>query len=120
MKVLLVEDSKPVKMMVEGMLKEEGCEVVWASNGEEALKEVETHGSFTFTLLDWNMPVLDGMGFLEKLAEKNLDIGPVVMMTTESAPEKIEKAISMGVKEYIMKPFDKDILFEKLRMAGIV
>ena len=114
MKVLLVDDSNAIAMAVGQMLKDAGHDVVRAVDGEDAVNIVEQDNNFDVVLLDWNMPKMDGLEFLEyNLTNKTLTC-PIVMMTTENKPDKIIKALEKGAKEYIMKPFTQDILISKI------
>jgi two-component system chemotaxis response regulator CheY len=71
-------------------------------------------------MLDWNMPVMDGITCLRELRAADLDKQPVVVMcTTESQISKIEQALSLGADEYIIKPFSRDVLLDKLAQLGL-
>ncbi|MCP4912058.1 MAG: response regulator [Oligoflexia bacterium] len=118
LKMLIVDDSKPIFLMVSQMVKELGHEPHWAAHGLEAVEKCQEM-EFDVILLDWNMPEMDGMEFLEKNLAENVTSAPIIMMTTENKPEKIQAAIEKGAVEYIMKPFTTDILQSKLDMAGI-
>lgn len=100
--------------MVGEMVSPKGHQFEHALDGKEALDLLEKDSKFDIILLDWNMPNLDGVGFLEEALEKKLHLCPIIMMTTENSPEKIMKAIGLGASEYIMKPFTPDILFGKI------
>lgn len=101
MKILIVEDSSVIIKLVSGMLTEMGHKVEVAKNGREGIDTLEKGNTFDLTLLDWNMPVLDGEGFLVEADKKKLPAGNIVMMTTENSPQKILRAVSLGAKEYI-------------------
>jgi len=114
MKVLLVDDSNSIAMVVGGMLKEIGHEVIRAVHGKEAIDQINSHSDIDLILLDWNMPEMDGLEFLKYNHEKKIFTNPIVMMTTENKPEKIMMALEYGAVEYIMKPFTQDILVSKI------
>lgn len=114
MKVLVVDDSKVVTRLVSEMLIGTGHEVSCAEDGLVGIKVTEETGPFDITLLDWNMPNMNGVEFLEAV---NFELaGNVIMMTTESGIDKMKEALSKGASEYIMKPFSEEILFEKLEL----
>jgi len=71
-------------------------------------------------LADWNMPEINGLDLLKRL-RKNPELAslPVVMVTTETEVEQMSAALAAGANEYVMKPFTKEILVEKLQLAGI-
>lgn len=117
---LVVDDSRVVRKVARRILEANGCTVAEAGDGQEAL--VACRAALPdFVLLDWNMPVMDGLTFLRALREEfGPDIPPVVFCTTENDMAHIELAITSGAQEYIMKPFDEDILVGKLGQAGLL
>jgi two-component system chemotaxis response regulator CheY len=92
-----------------------------AGNGKEALKVIENESPpVTLVLADWNMPEMNGLDLLKNLRRKpELSSLVVVMVTTETEIDQMAAALDAGANEYIMKPFTKDILVEKLQLAGI-
>ena len=115
MKILIVDDSKLIQKMVGGMLTDLGHTSEGAENGKIALEKITSGNSYDLILLDWNMPELNGPGFLDAVKAQNLNPCPIVMMTTENSMEHIQLALSKGASEYIMKPFTPDILDEKIK-----
>ena len=115
-KVLVVDDSKAIREIEKKYLEEMGFEVLEAENGEEALKVVEENPDIKLILLDWHMPVMNGYEFLLKLRAnpKWADI-KVMMVTTENQQKSIVDAIMAGANEYLMKPFDKEMLETKIK-----
>ena len=120
-KALVVDDSKAVRMILARTLKELGFEVREAANGREALEVIETEkDAVSLVLADWNMPEINGLELLKRLRQKpELASLVVVMVTTETELDQMAAALEAGANEYVMKPFTKDILVEKLQMAGI-
>jgi two-component system chemotaxis response regulator CheY len=120
-KALVVDDSRAVRMILGKTLKELGFEVCEASNGREALEVIEVEKSaVTLVLADWNMPEINGLELLKRLRQKpELASLVVVMVTTETELEQMTAALEAGANEYIMKPFTRDILVEKLELVGI-
>jgi len=117
MKILVVDDSKPIFMMVSQMLKELGHDPIWAEEGQKAIQVLSEHPDVSLILLDWNMPVMNGLEFLQLNKEDKFFDHPIVMMTTENSPEKIKSALECGASDYIMKPFTADILQSKIEMV---
>ena len=115
---LVVDDSKVVRKVARRMLEEMGFQVDEAEHGKVALDYcLKTIPDLI--LLDWNMPEMDGMQFFQefiKLPEHSK--AKVMFCTTENDFSKIEQAISSGADEYIMKPFDAEILKGKLEQIG--
>jgi len=120
-KALVVDDSRAVRMILAKTLTELGYEVLQAANGREALEVIETEKTaVTLVLADWNMPELNGFDLLKRLRQKpELASMAVVMVTTETELNQMTAALEAGANEYVMKPFTKEILVEKLQMAGI-
>ena len=120
-KALVVDDSRAVRMILARTLKELGFEVREAANGREALEVIETEKTaVTLVLADWNMPEINGLELLKQLRQKpELASLVVVMVTTETELDQMAAALEAGANEYVMKPFTKDILVEKLQLVGI-
>ena len=115
-KVLVVDDSKAIREIEKKYLEEMGFEVLEASNGEEALKILEDNSDIKLILLDWHMPVMNGYEFLLKLrANPKWSDVKVMMVTTENQQKSIIDAIMAGANEYLMKPFDKEMLEAKIK-----
>jgi len=117
---LVVDDSRVVRKVARRILEAHGCTVAVAGDGQQALDACRA-GLPDFVLLDWNMPVMDGITFLRVLrAEFGPDNPAVVFCTTENDMAHIEIAIASGAQEYIMKPFDDEILVGKLGQVGLL
>jgi len=119
MKALVVDDSRAMRRIIGGYLEQLGFEVHEAASGLEALVSVHKIKGLSLILLDWNMPEMDGRALLEKLrAEPEFAELPIMMVTTESEMEQVEVALEAGASEYLMKPFDRQALAEKLLLLG--
>jgi two-component system, chemotaxis family, chemotaxis protein CheY len=120
-KALVVDDSRAVRMILGNTLKELGFEVCEAANGREALELIEAgNTAASLVLVDWNMPEMSGFELLKRLRQApELSSMVIVMVTTETELDQMAAALEAGANEYVMKPFTKDILVEKLRLAGI-
>lgn len=117
---LVVDDSRVVRRVARRILESSGYRVEEAENGLVALMACRVQLP-DCVLLDWNMPVMTGIEFLQALrAEFGPDKPPVLFCTTETDMEFIERAISTGAQEYIMKPFDEDILLGKFEQVGLL
>jgi two-component system, chemotaxis family, chemotaxis protein CheY len=117
LKILIVDDSSVMRKIVERSLRQAGLEiteVLEASNGAEALTEVQK-GSIDMILSDINMPVMDGLEFLKNLAGVEAAKGvPVVMITTESSESRVVEALTAGAKGYLRKPFTPEQVKERV------
>lgn len=117
---LIVDDSRVVRKVARRILELHGFRIEEAENGAEAL-QVCRRSAPECVLLDWNMPVMNGIEFLRALrAEFGPDKPTVVFCTTENDLGSIEAAIEHGAQEYIMKPFDEDLLVGKLTQVGLL
>jgi two-component system chemotaxis response regulator CheY len=116
---LVVDDSRVVRKLARRILEAGGYDVTEAEDGARALESCRA-GLPDCVLLDWNMPVMNGIEFLRALrAEFGPDDPPVVFCTTENDMSSIAEAIEAGAQEYIMKPFDADIVLGKFAQIGL-
>ena len=120
-KALVVDDSRAIRMILGRTLKELGFEVREAGNGIEALAVMEVEkSSVTLVLADWNMPEMNGLELLKRLRQDPaLSSLVIIMVTTETEVDQMVVALAAGANEYVMKPFTKDILVEKLQLVGV-
>ena len=117
---LIVDDSRTVRRVARRILEQCGFAVNEAENGALALEACRAHLPSAI-LLDWNMPVMNGIEFLRALrAEFSADDPIVLFCTTENDIDFVEQAIEAGAQEYIMKPFDETILRGKLEQVGLL
>jgi two-component system chemotaxis response regulator CheY len=117
---LVVDDSGVVRKIARRILEEIGFEVIEAEDGEQALEACKKSLPDA-VLLDWNMPVMDGYDFLGRLRRMPGGEEPkVVFCTTENDIDHISRALKAGANEYIMKPFDKEIISAKFQEVGLI
>ena len=120
MKALVVDDSKAIRMILGRTLKEMGYQVREAANGKDAVEVMAFEGdSVSLVLADWNMPEMNGLELLKYLRQRpEYTSLPIVMVTTEAELEHMTAALEAGANEYVMKPFTKEILLDKLHLIG--
>ena len=120
-KAIVVDDSRTVRMILRRILTEIGFDVCEAGNGREALQVIEANkAAVTLVLADWNMPEMNGLELLIQLRQDPLLASlKIVMVTTEAELGHMASALHAGANEYVMKPFTKEILMQKLEMIGI-
>jgi two-component system chemotaxis response regulator CheY len=117
---LVVDDSRVVRKVARRMLEGTGFGVAEAEDGALALSACRQRMPDAI-LLDWNMPVMNGIEFLRALrSEFGPDNPPVLFCTTENDMRFVEEAIDAGAQEFIMKPFDEAILRGKLEQVGLL
>lgn len=120
-KILIVDDSQTIRAICSRFCVGMGFQTIEAENGEIALNAVRKHPDLKIILLDWYMPVMDGITFLRTLrADTSLAQPCVVMCTSNTDLANVELALEAGADEYLMKPFDDDLLWEKILEAGVV
>jgi two-component system chemotaxis response regulator CheY len=117
---LVVDDSRVVRKVARRILEGHGFAVREAEDGQQALDACDM-AIPDCVLLDWNMPVMTGIEFLKALRAKYGPDRPIVVFcTTETDMSYIEQAIEYGAQEFIMKPFDEEILIGKFAQAGLL
>jgi two-component system, chemotaxis family, chemotaxis protein CheY len=116
---LVVDDSKVIRKVARHILETLNFSVDEAEDGREALSRCEASMPDVI-LLDWNMPVMSGMEFLRALRQGETAQPKVVFCTTENDIGHIARAMHAGADEYIMKPFDKEIVTAKFQEVGLV
>lgn len=120
MRALVVDDSRSMRTIILKQLKELGFEVYEAENGHEAMSRLHEVKNIRLVLLDWNMPEMDGLEVLSLIrAEPAYKDVRVMMVTTESEMSRVATALEAGASEYLMKPFDREALLEKLILLGM-
>ena len=120
MRALVVDDSKTMRSVLRMILKGSGFEVTEAGNGREALASLETSGTPDVALVDWNMPEMNGYEFLcAARSRPELETMKIVMVTTETELGQMQNALQRGADEYVMKPFTRDSITEKLQLLGL-
>jgi two-component system chemotaxis response regulator CheY len=120
MRALIVDDSRFVRGYLRGMLEEKGIECEEAADGQAGMDRLHSGVPFDVALVDWYMPVMDGLEMLRQLRAQGFDGMKVLMVTTEAENDFITRALDAGADEYLMKPFDEEALNEKLAMLGLV
>ncbi len=116
-KALIVDDSTPIRKIARKMLTTLDFEIDEACDGKQALEKCSSRTP-DLIILDWNMPVMDGIEFLKNFRIENSST-TVIFCTTNNEPEHIDRAFKTGANEYIMKPFTIDILKDKLQQLGL-
>jgi len=117
---LVVDDSSVIRKVARRILEGLEFQIMEAENGEEAIESCKRQLPDAI-LLDWNMPKMDGYDFLRVLRRLPAgDTPKVVFCTTENDVAHIARALHAGANEYIMKPFDKDIVEAKFQEVGLI
>ena len=121
MQALVVDDSRAMRAILTRLLDGLGFDVAQAGDGQEALEVLAGGVRPEVILVDWNMPVMDGLTFIKQCRahDEYRDI-VLMMVTTESEQAQIVRALAAGAHEYVIKPFTEDVIAEKLALLGLV
>jgi len=119
MHALVLDDSKPIRLILTDILLGIGFTVIEAANGLEAMEVIKKE-KVDLALVDWNMPDMNGYEFIQEVRKDNAYKNMLMMMvSTETSISKVAEALEAGANEYIMKPFNKEMILEKLALMGI-
>jgi two-component system, chemotaxis family, chemotaxis protein CheY len=121
MRALIIDDSRTVRIIIGKILREVGIgDVLEAGNGREALEQMKQSPDVELIVVDWNMPVMNGLDFVRAIrSQRGFDAVRILMVTSESESSQVTLALSAGANEYLMKPFTKDILVAKLNLLDV-
>ena len=121
MKAIVVDDSKAVRMILGRILASLNYSVEEASNGFQAWENLSSNpGVFNLALVDWNMPGVNGFQLLQQIrSDQRFSSLIVIMVTTETEYAHVSAAMEAGANEYVMKPFTREILIDKMQLAGL-
>jgi two-component system chemotaxis response regulator CheY len=121
MKALIVDDSRAMRMILARILKEVGFDTCEAGHGREALERVRVLDVPPRLIpVDWNMPEMNGLELVTALRANTIyDDCQIMMVTTETELAHVAQALQAGANEYMMKPFTKESLVDKLKIMGM-
>jgi two-component system chemotaxis response regulator CheY len=120
MLALVIDDSRAVRMIIGKILRDAGIDVVEAGNGREGLERMVENPDVELVLVDWNMPVMNGLEYIRAVrSQREHDAVRIMMVTSEAEQEQVLRALEAGANEYLMKPFSKEVLIAKLSLLDI-
>ncbi len=120
MRVLIIDDSRAMRSIISRIMRDCGFETADAADGQQALDVART-SHFDFAMVDWNMPVMNGLEFVRAArADASLADLRLIMCTTENEVNSMALALEAGANEYITKPFTKEVVLSKLELLGLV
>ncbi|MFI7586942.1 response regulator [Spongisporangium articulatum] len=121
MQALVVDDSRAMRTILTRLLDGLGFDVAQAEHGQAALDVLDAGFRADVALVDWNMPVMDGLTFIKTCrAREDLRDLTLMMVTTESEQSQIVRALAAGAHEYVIKPFTEETIAQKLSLLGLV
>ena len=119
MRALILDDSRAMRTILRGVLTEAGFEVLEAASVRDAIALLGQGPELDLALVDWNLPDTEGIEFVRQVrAQRKYDLVKLMMVTTETEATQVANAIRAGANEYIMKPFSKQAVAEKLTLLG--
>jgi two-component system chemotaxis response regulator CheY len=121
MRALILDDSRAMRMILRRIMHSAGFEVAEAADGRQGLDALAGGPLPDVALVDWNMPGIDGLAFVNAVRD-NPDYRPMTLMmvTTESEHDQVVRALAAGAHEYIIKPFTADAIVDKLELLGLL
>jgi len=121
MNALIIDDSRAMRRIIGSIVKGLEFEITEAADGLEGLNEIESNPEkYDLVMVDWNMPNMNGYEFIKAVrGQDRFNDVKIVMVTTETEPSRMAQALIAGVDEFVMKPFTKDVLVEKLQLIGV-
>ncbi|MGL4553357.1 MAG: response regulator [Gemmataceae bacterium] len=120
MRALVIDDSRSVRLIVGGYLRDAGFDTLEAADGRAALEQLRLNPDVRLIMVDWNMPVMDGIEFIRAVrAEPGCRGVKVLMATSETESAQVARALAAGADEYLMKPFTREVLIAKLQLLDV-
>jgi two-component system, chemotaxis family, chemotaxis protein CheY len=117
---LVIDDSRAIRLILARMLRDLGFEVAEATNGREGLARLEDGEAPDLVLVDWNMPEMSGIDFVTAARKPPYSsTARLMMVTTETEVPQMVRALEAGADEYVMKPFTREAIVEKLQLLGL-
>lgn len=121
MLAMVVDDSRTMRRILGDIMRDCGFDVVEAEDGVDALEKLKTSGAAAIALVDWNMPRMTGIEFVREVRKEAAYADMRMMMvTTEAEIDNVVQALESGANEYVMKPFTKEAILEKLEILGLL
>ena len=120
MRALVIDDSRAIRAIVGRILRELRFDVIEAAHGREGLEKLRQLGAPDVVLVDWNMPEMNGLDFVRAVRQDAVyDQVRLLVVTTETEITNVARALEAGANEYVMKPFTKEVLLDKLQLVGV-
>ena len=121
MRALVIDDSRAMRTILTRTMEQLGFEVSSVGDGKQALEAIEQGPKPDVCLIDWNMPVMNGLEFIVEVRKRReLRDVTLMMVTTEAEQANIVRALAAGAHEYVIKPFTLEVIEDKLAMLGLI
>ncbi len=120
MRAFVIDDSRAARTMVGNMLSQLGFEICAAEHGQDALDKLQEGEPPAAVVVDWNMPVMDGVEFARAFRQiEQYKTTPLLMISSEADPRRVATALLAGIDEYLFKPVDSEMIRERLEIMGL-
>ena len=120
MQALVVDDSRATRRILKGLLTPLGFEATEAENGQVALDLIEASGEYDLVVIDWNMPVMNGIALIEAIRSDSRHAKMrLLVVSSRTEIDRIREALEAGADEFLMKPFTKESLLSKLELMDM-
>lgn len=120
MKALIIDDSRAMRKILKAIVEPLGFRAIEAEDGQVGLNKLYATPDIDLILVDWNMPIMTGIEFVKTVREhEDHKHQKIVMVTTETEPAQMARALMAGVDEFVMKPFTPETLLDRLRLIGV-
>ena len=120
MQALVVDDSRATRRILKGLLTPLGFEATEAENGQVALDLIEASGEYDLVVIDWNMPVMNGIALIEAIrSDARYDKMRLLVVSSRTEIDRIREALEAGADEFLMKPFTEESLLSKLELMDM-
>lgn len=120
-KALIVDDSSVIRKMLSYICEEAGMEVSTAEHGQEGLAHLRSQGPFDVALVDWEMPVMNGLDLIREIKDSGDFPGlKILMITTHNTMNDMIAAMSLGIDDYLMKPIEENAVLSRLQQLGVI
>lgn len=121
MRAMIVDDSRAIRKLLRRVVERLDFVCSEAEHGEDALAQLDPADPLDVVLVDWNMPVMDGLELVKAIrAERGFANMTLLMVSSESDPRKMMKALMAGADDYLVKPVTQDIIQDKLETLGVL
>jgi two-component system, chemotaxis family, chemotaxis protein CheY len=121
MRALVIDDSRTARTIMGQLLRELGIDVLEAGDGLQALEQMQRNPDVELILVDWSMPEMNGIDFVRAVRSQHaFDAARILMVTSEARSDHVSQALNAGANEYLMKPFNKEMLVAKLSLLDVI
>jgi len=119
-RALVIDDSRAMRSLLSRLLTGLGFDATGAEHGRAGLDVLESDGPFDVALVDWNMPVMDGLTFIRTVrSDRRWDRVKLLVVTSEGSPRNVYEAMKAGADEYAIKPVTADAVASKMTLMGV-